>query len=208
MFLLLLLLFVCLFSNSLSLAENSGRLTCARHSSRKSSATHSYQSVQYFRVSKEWCLAASVRDFVTCAQMLMHATAHGGCEDIVRESALEADSGRKIPFRTGDSNPRQYRAWLLRRTLYPLSYPGPCNSTASVCRSSVHKRLTKSSVSINLAKRPTCSLHNRTRRESVFEMKHYGADTQRYNDEMQASRASLPTVYYSKSVLVLYTKII
>ena len=37
----------------------------------------------------------------------MHATAHGGCTDIVLESALEVDSGRKIPFRSGYLNPRQ-----------------------------------------------------------------------------------------------------
>ena len=30
--------------------------------------------------------------------MLMHATAHGGCTDTIRESAPEADSGRKIPL--------------------------------------------------------------------------------------------------------------
>ena len=38
------------------------------------------------------------------------------------ESALRADSWRKIPCRTRDSNPRQYWAWwLFSRTLYPLS---------------------------------------------------------------------------------------
>ena len=34
--------------------------------------------------------------FLTCTQMLMHAIAHGGCTDTVRQSALEFDSGRKI----------------------------------------------------------------------------------------------------------------
>ena len=34
-----------------------------------------------------------------------------GCADTVRESALEADSGRKIPCHTGDSNPCQYCTW-------------------------------------------------------------------------------------------------
>ena len=52
----------------------------------------------------------------------MHATARGGCTDTVRESALEADSGRKIPCVTGDSNPRQYCALLFSRTLYQQSY--------------------------------------------------------------------------------------
>ena len=35
---------------------------------------------------------------LTCAQMLMHAIAHEGCADTVRESALKVDSGRKIPL--------------------------------------------------------------------------------------------------------------
>ena len=44
------------------------------------------------------------------------------------ESALEVDSGEKIPCRTGDSNPRQYCAWLFSRTLYQLSFiPAPNN---------------------------------------------------------------------------------
>ena len=38
-------------------------------------------------------------------QMLMHAIAHMGCTDTVRESALKVDSGRKIPCHIGDSNP-------------------------------------------------------------------------------------------------------
>ena len=75
-----------------------------------------------FRVSKQWyywqCLG-----FVTCAQLLMHAIAHGGCTD--RESALEVDSGRKISCRIWDSNTPQYCAWLFSRMLNQLSYPRP-----------------------------------------------------------------------------------
>ena len=49
----------------------------------------------------------------------MHAIAHEGCTDTVRESALKVDSGRKIPRRTEESNLPQRRAgW----TLYQLSY--------------------------------------------------------------------------------------
>ena len=40
-------------------------------------------------------MAASVCDFLTCAQMLMHATAHIGCANTVRESALKCNSWRK-----------------------------------------------------------------------------------------------------------------
>ena len=53
--------------------------------------------------------------------MLMRATAHGGCTDTIGESALEVDSGRKIPRCTRDSNPHQYCAWLFSRMLYQLS---------------------------------------------------------------------------------------
>ena len=49
---------------------------------------------------------------LTCAQMLMHAIAHRGVRTHVRESALKADSGRKIPCRTGESNVPQRRAGL------------------------------------------------------------------------------------------------
>ena len=41
--------------------------------------------------------------------MLMHAIAHGGCTNTIRESVLEVYSGeKKIPCRTGDSSPHQY----------------------------------------------------------------------------------------------------
>ena len=80
--------------------------------------------VQYFRESKLWygcpCLG-----FLTCVQMLMHAIAHGGCTDTVRESALKVDSGRRSLCRTWDSNPRQYCARLFSRTLYQQNYSPP-----------------------------------------------------------------------------------
>ena len=66
-------------------------------------------------------MAGSVWDYKH-AQMLMQAIAHGSCADTERESALNFDLGRKIPCRTGDSNPRQYRASLFSGTLYQLSY--------------------------------------------------------------------------------------
>ena len=57
--------------------------------------------------------------------MLMHAIAHGGCTNTLRESALKADFGRKIPHHIRDWNPHQYCAWLLSLTLLQLSYPDP-----------------------------------------------------------------------------------
>ena len=70
--------------------------------------------------------------FNVCEQMLMHAIAHEGCSDTVRESAPEVNSGKKIATRTGDSNPHQYYTWLFSRTLYQLSYPGPYETAVYV----------------------------------------------------------------------------
>ena len=106
------------FISSLFLVGNLDHLNWIRHSSRKSSPKHSYQCVQYFRVSEQGygcrCLG-----FLTCAQMLMHAIAHRGCTDTVRASALDADSGRKIPCRTRDSNLCQYCIWLFQSDALP-----------------------------------------------------------------------------------------
>ena len=43
------------------------------------------------------------------SQMLMHATAHGGCMDTVRETALEADPGGGIPCHLRDWNCREVK---------------------------------------------------------------------------------------------------
>ena len=87
-------------------------------------ATHSYECVQYFGVSRQG-YGCQCLGFLTYAQMLMHAIAQGGCMDTLRKSALEVDSRTKIPCRTGDSIPSQYFAWLFSRTLYQLSSPRP-----------------------------------------------------------------------------------
>ena len=50
---------------------------------------------------------ASVWDFLTCAWMMMQAIAGWSCTNIIRESALKADSGRKIPHHTRELNPNQ-----------------------------------------------------------------------------------------------------
>ena len=89
----------------------------------KSSDTRFYQCVQYFRVSKQWCGCQclgffNVRtavDACDCTRGL-----YGHCERLDLHRKL---TGRKLPCSTGDSNPRQYCAWLCSRALYPLSYP-------------------------------------------------------------------------------------
>ena len=58
-------------------------------------ASHSRRSVCSIFLCPDNGVAAIVLDFLTCAQMLMHAIAHGDRTDTVRESALEIDSGRK-----------------------------------------------------------------------------------------------------------------
>ena len=57
----------------------------------------------------------------------MHAFAHWGCMDIVRQSAMEADSGRKIPCHTGVLNRHQYCTWLFNQTLLPTELSLPLN---------------------------------------------------------------------------------
>ena len=56
---------------------------------------------------------------LTCAQMLMHAIAHGGVQTHVRESALKVGSGRKIPGSNREWNLCQHSDSLM---LYQLSY--------------------------------------------------------------------------------------
>ena len=54
-----------------------------------------------------------------CTQMLMHANAHEGCMDTVRESALKVSSGEKSLAAIGELNLPQWQAGL---SLYQLSY--------------------------------------------------------------------------------------
>ena len=107
-----------------TVAGHSGRLTQVRHSSRKSSATLSYQCVQYFSVSKQW-YGCQCLGFLMCAQLLMYAIVQGGCMDTIRKRALEVDSGREIPCCTWGLDLCQYCTWLFSWMLYLLSYSRP-----------------------------------------------------------------------------------
>ena len=95
-----------------------------RHCSCKNSITQTSRCVQYFCVSKQW-YSCQCLGFLMLAQMLMHVIAHMGCMDILRECALEAHSGRKIPCHNKESNPCKYCACLFSQTLYQLSYSCP-----------------------------------------------------------------------------------
>ena len=58
--------------------------------------------------------------------MLMHAIAHGGRTDMVRESALKIDWGKKNPLLTWDSNPRQYFRQAFQPDAVPaVLFPAP-----------------------------------------------------------------------------------
>ena len=63
--------------------------------------------------------------------MLMHAIEHGGCADTERQSALEVDSGRKLPGLTGGIEP----ASVLRLAFWTDALPSelsPPQANASV----------------------------------------------------------------------------
>ena len=51
--------------------------------------------------------------------MLMHAIAHAGCADTIRECALKVDFGKKIPAATGN---RTCVSSMTVRYSNPLSY--------------------------------------------------------------------------------------
>ena len=56
-----------------------------------------------------------------CVQMLMYAIAHRGCTNIVRESAVKVESGRKIPCHTGRIEPP------VLPVVFGLKKPGSCS---------------------------------------------------------------------------------
>ena len=112
-------LFVAFLSTSLSLMWNSVHFTWVRHSSRKSSATHSCQRLQYLYVSKQW-YSCQCLGFLTRTQ-LMHATAHRGCMDTVRQPALEEDLSPNCSVKADQDHSRQHN---LRATITASKYMG------------------------------------------------------------------------------------
>ena len=90
---------------------NSGNLTSC-----KSNATSFYQCVVWLSVCG---------GFVTWTQMLMHVIAHRDCVNTVGESALEVDSGRKIPCHIRELSPHQNCIWLFGPMHYKVSCPTP-----------------------------------------------------------------------------------
>ena len=61
---------------------------------------------------------------LACAQVLMHAIAHGGVQTLFREFALKVDSGTKIPCHSRESNLHQ---WHVGPMLYRV--PSPLQSS-------------------------------------------------------------------------------
>ena len=81
-------------------------------------------------------MAASVWAFLTCTRMLKHATTDRGCRDMVRDhehgqSALNANSGEKLPLPHQGLEPTSVLHLAFRWMLYPVSYPHPFSSTFS-----------------------------------------------------------------------------
>ena len=111
--------FLLFFSTSLSFAGNSGHLTQVRHSSRKSSATHPFQCVEYFRVSRQW-YGCQYLGFLTGAQMLLHAIVHRGCTDSLSLHWRLTPGEKSL-----DSNPCQHCTWLFSQMLHQLSCSPP-----------------------------------------------------------------------------------
>ena len=82
---------------------------------RQSRATQPTVHVGCFSVSIIHRTLTCTTGSLTCTHMSMHAIAHGGCTDTVRESALKVDFGRKIHCRSGESNLPQLgpSCWIL-----------------------------------------------------------------------------------------------
>ena len=83
---------------------------------------------QYFHVSRQW-YGCQCLGILTCAHMLIRAIAYWG----LYGHRKRVCSGRKIACRGGDSNPRQYCAWLFSQTLYQLSYRRPVSLAVPSC---------------------------------------------------------------------------
>ena len=66
-----------------------------------------------------------------CAQMMMHAVAHGGWTNTVRESALKADSGRKY-------SPIFIKCQSTQPTLHSPSLSLACRNTCAYACMHVH----------------------------------------------------------------------
>ena len=100
----LLYLSICFFNTSSPLREIRVTLPAEGTAAARAALPIPISVCSIVRVSKQWC-GCPCFGFLTCTRVQMHAMAHWGCTDTVRESALEVDSGRRIPCRTVDSNP-------------------------------------------------------------------------------------------------------
>ena len=104
---------------------NLGHLSWIRHSRCKCSATHSYQFVQYFRVSKH-CCGCQCWGFLMCAQMLIDCTwgLYGHCKTVCAESWLRDPLGEDSYAALGLKTHISSVLWLFSQMLL-LSYFHP-----------------------------------------------------------------------------------
>ena len=108
---------------------------------------------------KQWCSCQPL-GFLTCALMLMHAAAHGGCMDTVRESALEGDSEKKISCRTRELYPHQSCAQLVCWMLCQLSYPLANKACSMISKPDCDEAIVISRPYCNKATVFMCSIHH------------------------------------------------
>ena len=117
---------ICICPNGISPVRNSGCLPRGNQL-RQSGATQPTVHAGCFRVSIIHRTLIWTTASLTWAQMLSACDCTQGCTDNVRDSAFEADPGRKVPCHTGESNLPQRRAGPL---LYQLSHiPTPTSRT-------------------------------------------------------------------------------
>ena len=124
--------FLFFLITALFLVGSSGRPTWVRYSS----ATHSYQCVQYFCVSKHWygCQCLGIFDMHTDAEACNDRQGlygHGQSPWTWSESALKANSGEKHPLPHQGLEPTSVLHLAFSWMLYPVSYPHPFSSTFS-----------------------------------------------------------------------------
>ena len=101
------------FSNRTFGLPSLGKASCDSHTTQTGVHARCY-SVSIIHQTLIWTTGS-----LMCTQMCMYVTAHGGCTDTAKESALKDDSGRKISCRTGQSNLHWQHASII---LYHLSY--------------------------------------------------------------------------------------
>ena len=125
--------FLNVLSTSLSLTGNSGHHTQLRHSSWKSSATNSYQHLQFlFCPNNDMAGTVAVSGIFNMHTDVNASNSTLGLCRHRKGVCTESWPGRKIPCHTRDLNLHQHYDWLLSGTLCQLSCPAPFTSSCTM----------------------------------------------------------------------------